>query len=222
MGEKKYYIILGIIGFFIVGILAFDLYVLKFGKFWEKKITTQQSPAHIPLAEFIYDFNKAEAYLSEYLKGSLKEEYLPPKINVEQGLSISGKKSGLDFEFGSNWVKDNNSIYSNLHYQKSTNTIQDVEIFVKLSNVPQSTASTSLANSLVATLFKNISPTIKKCGAKRTTSYCEEFSSEDSGKKGFGIVLAFENSKLAPIVFTCFIPKGSVYYNQQNSCISIP
>lgn len=41
MMNRKYYLILGLIIFTVLSILAFDFYVLKFGKFWDKKPSTQ-------------------------------------------------------------------------------------------------------------------------------------------------------------------------------------
>lgn len=49
--NRQYYLVLGLIIFTILSILAFDLYILKFGKFWEKKTPPQKVALSTPSSE---------------------------------------------------------------------------------------------------------------------------------------------------------------------------
>ncbi len=169
---------------------------------------------------FNYDVKKGKLLLTQYLTDNLNKQFLQEKIDIKQGLSIDGRTENLQYQFGSYYEIDKNTISANFHFKESTNTSNDFIIFIQPPNLKAATATAELANNLTSLYFLKAYSPISNCSAKSTTSYCESFKTEESGKRGFGIVFANNGSKFTPIVFTCFIPKDSKYYLTQTSCIT--
>ncbi|MDP2586020.1 MAG: hypothetical protein Q8P29_04025, partial [Candidatus Levybacteria bacterium] len=145
-------------------------------------------------------------------------EFLPAKIEVKQGLSIDGRTEDVKYEFGSMFNSIDSSISANFHYKEYSNISNDFETFIQPTNVTETIATVSLANSLLTSYF--ISPhNISDCQTKETMSYCENFQILSEGKRGYGIAIVNGTSKSMSIVFNCFVPKESKDYETQKSCI---
>lgn len=184
---------------------------------------TQTSTNYSPNT-FQYDTEKAKTILNQYVKDTIKPEFLLKSFDIKQGLSIDNRTEDVKYEFGSYFTQDQTTISVNFHYKENTNNPNDFIIFIQLSKVEQKTLTPTLANSLTSSYFINPYTPITNCNTKGTTSYCEEFKTEDEGKKGYGVVFANDQSVSPPkpmlIIFTCFIPKESNDYTTQISCIS--
>jgi hypothetical protein len=181
-----------------------------------KKNSALQNPTP---AVFQYDVKKAETLVSNYIKDNIKPEFLPPKIEVKQGLSIDGRLEDIKYEFGSMFTANNASFSANFHYQEKTNTSNDFSIFIQPENAMQATATAILANSLLASYFTD-PYNISDCQTKGTASFCENFQILENGKRGYGILLGNQGNKPLSIVFTCFVPKESKDYGVLKSCIT--
>lgn len=195
---------------------------------------TQPVPTPLPAStqeqnfssnSFQYDTEKAKTILTQYIKDSIKPEFLPDNLEIKQGLSIDNRTEELNHQFGS-YFTDNQTTFSiNFHYKENTNTPNDFIIFIQPTNVDEATVTQAIANSLTSTYFHNPYSPIDNCETKGTTSYCENFKAEFNGKRGFGVLIGQDLSKSPPtltsIIFTCFVPKESKDYNTQKSCISL-
>lgn len=172
---------------------------------------------------FQYDTEKAKTILNSYVKDNIKPEFLPEKLDTKQGLSIDNRAEDIKYQFGSYLINNNETISINFHYKEGTNIPNDFMIFIQPAKVDKTTVTADLANSLTFSYFINPFP-IESCNTKGATSYCEIFKIEADGKRGFGAIIAQDQSKspsaLTSIVFTCFIPKESKDYTTQKSCIS--
>lgn len=176
---------------------------------------------------FQYDVKKAEKLLTQYIKDTIKPDFLPEKITINQGQQIDGKKSNLSYEFG--WYDQINSasLGANLHFAENTNTIADKEIFIEISNnnLAESSMTASLANSLLSPYLK-VQEQIQSsdCKSKLNTSYCQVFKQDTNGKNGFGIIMlskgalpVIQNPHL--ILFSCSLSKEGNLYKTQQSCL---
>jgi hypothetical protein len=183
-----------------------------------------QTPTNYSSNVFQYDSEKANTIISKYIKDTLKPEFIPQTLDAKQGLSIDNRDEDIKNQFGSYFVNNQATFSINFHYTENTNYLNDFLIFIQPSKVEQKTLNSTLATSLTSFYFTNPYTPIANCNTKGTTSYCEEFKTETDGKRGFGVVLADDQSTVPPkrtaIVFTCFIPKESKDYNKQSSCIS--
>lgn len=168
--------------------------------------------------EFQYDTKKAEAILTQYIKDTIKPDFLPAKLDIKQSYQIDGKP-GPEHGFNFYYKTNNLLISSTFHYLERSNAQDGFSIFIQPPNIQETTASASLANSLTSLYFNNPYSLISNCAAKGTSSYCENFKIESNGKKGYGIVFGYDNGKFTSLVFNCFLPKESKFYSQ-NSCIS--
>jgi len=178
------------------------------------KSDTTPSPTNYTPITFTYDMTRAEELLIQYIKDTIKPKFLPAKIEVKQGLSIDGRTEDTEYEFGSIFSINKDSFSSNFHYKEGSNEPDDFSIYIQPDKKIE-TATPMLANSFLANYF--LDPyTISGCNTKGQVSYCESFQTSSAGKKGYGVVLMDSTS----IVFNCFIPKESKYYDTQKSCIS--
>lgn len=168
---------------------------------------------------FQYDAKKAETLLTQYLKDNIKPEFLPAKIDIKQGLSIDNRIEDIKYQFGVYLLNNKETISANFHYKENTNDPNDFSIFIEPKTVSGTTATVSLANSLLTSYFTNPF-SISSCQTKSTTSYCENFQTLDEGKKGYGTVFLYQGAKLTPLVFNCIVPKGNKDYDSRNSCIT--
>lgn len=170
---------------------------------------------------FAYDSSKAEGLLSKYLKDKIKADYLPSKIEVKHKLIASGKQEGTDYEFGANWTIKDIFFQSNFHYEINTNSPSDIHFSIQPQDVKETTASAALTKTLSTTYLKNIpEPPNFKCGISQTTiSFCENFQTTALGKEGFGLVIAKAQPDNTIFIFSCFIPKDSMYFNTRTSCL---
>lgn len=187
----------------------------------EISTVNKQNTSPTPTPSFNYDTKKAETLLTQYIKDTIKPEFLPAKIEVKQKLIASGKQEGTDYEFGANWTIDKNAfLQSNFHYKLGTNDTRDIEFSVQLQDMQEAVASAILAGNLIGKYLKNIPVSNFDCGIyKDTTSFCENFHSLTDGKRGFGLVIGQNKPNNIVLVFSCFIPKESVYYSKRNSCL---
>lgn len=179
------------------------------------------SPVSSPTPQglFQYDAKKAETLLAQYIKNEIKPELLLTAPDIEQGLE-HGRQTDVKYQFGSNFIINNATISANFHFKENATQQNDSNIFITLEIPTISKATTSLANSLLSAYFANPYP-ITECQTKGVKSYCENFKSLSNGNRGYGILLGYDPTKpLMSIVFTCFIPKDSTYYNALKSCIS--
>jgi len=176
------------------------------------------NPTNYTPSVFQYDSAKAEKLLTQYIKDTIKPEFLPAKIEVKRGLSIDGRTEDVRYEFGSMFTTNQASFSANFHFKENVNTANDYSIFIQPRNTTQTTATASLANSLLTSYFTN-PYLIANCQTKGVTSYCENFQTFTEEKKGYGIALINSTRKLMSIVFSCSIPKESKSYDTQKSCI---
>lgn len=182
----------------------------------------QSYPTFAPSSvTFAYDASKADTLLSKYLRDKIKSDYLPSKIEVKHKLIASGKQEGTDYEFGANWTINNIFFQSNFHYEISTNNPSDMQFSIQPQNIKETTSSASLTKTLSATYLKNIPESSNfNCGVSQTTiSFCENFQETALGKEGFGLVIAKAQPNNTIFIFSCFIPKESVYFNIRTSCL---
>lgn len=178
-----------------------------------------------PSETFQYDTKKAETLVTDYLKQNVKPEFLPETIEVKQGLSTNGTLGQEKGLFGAFFEIKEATIAANFHFKENTATPNNFSIFIQPKNISQTTATKSLATSLLSTYFLNPYE-ISDCKVTASSSYCESFKTTAEGKKGYGI--AFINSaglngpaKLMPIIFNCFVPKESKFFDWAKSCIAL-
>lgn len=167
---------------------------------------------------FNYDVSEAEKLLIQYIKNIIKPKFVPATIEVKQGQSINGNSENVNYEFGSQFTINKDLFSSNLLYKEGS-TNQDVfGIFIQ-PNIIEKAVNAPLANSLLSNYFINPYH-ISDCKTILNSSYCESFQNITEGKRGYGILLTNRTGKITFIVFSCFIPKESKYYNTQNTCIN--
>lgn len=174
---------------------------------------TNQQIASTP-PPFTYDTTKAKTLLIKYMKDNIKSEFLPPQLDIKQGLSIDNRLENLKYEFGSYFTTQNSTISANFHYKESSNIPNDYTIYVLPKNISQ--IDVTVANSLLNFYFKKPF-TVSQCQTKAILSFCENFQTLNDGKKGYGVVIS--NQTKETIIFNCFLPKESKNYSQ-TSCIN--
>jgi len=186
--------------------------------------TSTQSQDYTPNV-FQYDTEKAKKIVSQYIKDTIKPEFISKTLIIRQGLSIDNRfeKSAKD-QFGSYFTTNQATISVNFHYKESTNIPNDFMIFIQPSKIDKITLTPTLADTLTTSYLTNSYTPIESCTTKGATSYCETFKTEFNGKRGYG-VLAGQDQTVSPpkpilIIFTCSVPKGSQDYVSQKSCIS--
>jgi len=183
----------------------------------KKLLYTPAKPTLAPTpAVFNYNAEKAKTLLTQYIKDTIKAEFLPEKIEIKQGLSLDGTNNGSQRNFGVVFTSGSSSISANFGYKESTNIPNSYAVFVQLQNAVKATATASLTNSLLTSYFKN-SYSASDCQIVEIGSYCENFQASAEVKKGYGmfIVPATETET----VFTCLIPKESSGFNNLTSCL---
>lgn len=201
----------------VLGLFYFDILPIPFKLPGQ---TNKPTPTPKPVV-FQYDSVKAKTTLTQYVKSSIKPELLPANIEVKQGMSTNGDVVGIQYEFGSRFTALESTVSADFHYNKNTNVPSDFWIFIQPKNTNQTTATPSLANSLLSSYFT--SPyTISNCQTKGITSYCENVQILTEGKKGYGVAFIKESSKITPFIYNCFISKESKNYNKLNNCITPP
>jgi len=168
---------------------------------------------------FQYDTKKAEILLTQYIKDTIKPEFLPEKIDIQEGLTIDGRMENVKSQFGFSLTNPKETVSANFHFKENTNTSNDFSIFIEPKTVDGTTATVPLANSLLNSYFTN-PYAISSCQTKGNTSYCENFQALNNGKQGYGIVFVNQGAKLTPLVFNCIVPKENKNYDSRNSCIS--
>ena len=189
----------------------------------ETKLASQGQALQIPTptnftsAAFQYDVEKAKTLLTQYIKDTIKPEFLSDKIEIKQGLSIDGRTEDIKYEFGSMFATNGASFSANFHFKENENIPNDYIIFIQPPNLTVSIATVSLANSMLSSYFTN-PYVISECKTAGNTSYCENFQILAEGKKGYGIAIFPGKGN---IIFTCFVPKESNAYNTQKSCIRL-
>ena len=185
--------------------------------------TPISTPAPTLTDAFQYDARKAEELLTQYIKDNLKQEHLPAKIKVQQKLISSGELKGTDYEFGANWqINDNAFFQSNFHYELNTNNPRDIGFSIQLKNISDTIVDSALAQGLTSIYLKDLPNSFNfDCGLSNDSalSFCENFYSLPIGKKGFGVVIGKNQPTNIVLVFSCFIPKESVYYAKRTSCL---
>ena len=172
-----------------------------------------------PQGQFQYDTKKAEILLTQYIKDTIKPEFLPEKIDIQEGLTIDGRMENVKSQFGFSLTNPKETVSANFHFKENTNTSNDFSIFIEPKTVDGTTATVPLANSLLNSYFTN-PYAISSCQTKGNTSYCENFQALNNGKQGYGIVFVNQGAKLTPLVFNCIVPKENKNYDSRNSCIS--
>ena len=171
---------------------------------------------------FSYDKTKAEKTLENYIRDNIKEDFLPPKIDIKQNLISSGELTGTDYKFGANWTSNDIVFHAGLHYINDTNELRDTEFFIIPPNAQDAPIDSTNSATLVKTYLKNIPETIDfDCGAFNTTTrFCEDFRIKETGKSGFGTGKSIDESgKNITLIFSCFIPQNNSYYTRRTSCL---
>jgi len=204
----------------ITALLYFNIIPLnKFLQQNNKPVTSTSAPTK-PSNEFQYDTAKAKTLLTQYIKDTLKPEFLPANIELKQGLGINNKIVEKETsKFGALFVIENSNISTTFLYKESSNMPNGYGIIIQLNNNDQATATASLANLLLPMYFTN-PYVVNACKTNTGISYCENFQTLTDGKRGYGITIGKENNKLLLTIFTCFFPKESTYYNSLRSCIA--
>jgi hypothetical protein len=186
-------------------------------------VTHFPSPANNQSSStFNYDVEKAQDVISAYIKDTIKSEFIPEDLDIEQGLSIDNRSEDDNKQFGSYYTLDNTVFSINAHYREFTNTFNDFIVFIQ----PQSeidSATPEVANSLTSIYFNSPFLINNDCKTQSSTVYCENFQSVADGKRGYGLLVSKDSSNpdsSRAIVFTCFIPKESKDYINTTSCIS--
>lgn len=173
---------------------------------------------------FQYDTEKANRIMTDYIKDTIKPEFLPENLEIKQGLSIDNRTENLMHQFGTYYTKDLATISVNFRYKENTNIPNHYIIFIQPPSVNETVVTQATANSLTSTYFNNPFSPIENCSVKGTTSYCENFRIEENGKRGYGVVFGEDTTvsppKFTPFVFTCFFPNESKDYDTRQSCIS--
>lgn len=172
-------------------------------------------------AKFSYDPVKAQKTLEKYIIDNIKEDFLPSKIDVKQGLLSSGQTDGTPYEFGTNWEMENISFNATFHYIENSNELRDTEFYINPKEYKNTSLDTSISATLVKTYLKNIPESLNfDCGTSSSAKFCERFVTEEAGKSGFGIVSVIDKfGKNNTFIFSCFIPKNDSYYNKRTSCL---
>lgn len=226
----------GIIEFFLVAIVLILLFgtlnyfnILSISGVFPKQLSwlphqiIKQNPVPSPVNYtshvFQYDTAKAEKLLTQYIKDTIKPEFLPAKIEIKQGLSQDGKIENSQHQFGSFSRTKEYILSTNFSYEEDKNLPNGYGIIFQLSNVAEATSTASLTNQLLSTYFKNPN-FISNCQTKGITSYCESFQTLNDGKRGYGITFTSQEEEPTHIIFTCFVPKESKDYATRTSCIS--
>jgi len=168
---------------------------------------------------FQYDTKKAEILLTQYIKDTIKPEFLPEKIDIQEGLTIDGRIENVKYQFGFSLVNPKETISASFHYKENASASNDFSIFIQPKTVDGTTATVPLANSLLSSYFTK-PYLVTECQTKGTTSYCENFQTENDEKRGYGIVFIYQGAKLTPLVFNCTVPKANKNFNTRNSCIT--
>ena len=134
---------------------------------------------------------------------------------------MNGQQRNINYEFGSIFNMKNATISASFVYDNGSNIPGDYGIFIRPSDLTSTFPTVTLANSVLASYFS--SPyVVSNCQIKGTISYCENFQTTNEGKRsyGYGTILDTISNKPIPVIFTCFIPKESKYYNLLKSCIA--
>ena len=184
-------------------------------------IKQQNTDISTASAKFSYDAVKASKALEKYIRDNIKEEFLPSKIEVKQHLIPDNTFNGTDYVFGVNWDLENIIFRANFHYLPNTNQTRDMEFYINplSSNVSVDTANSAL---LTKTYLKNLPEAVDfECGVfEKSTKFCEHFLEKEAGKSGFGAVEGKgESGKNLLLIFSCFIPKDTSYYDKRTSCL---
>src|SRR3989344_997017 len=161
---------------------------------------------------FQYDTKKAEILLTQYIKDTIKPEFLPEKIDIQEGLTIDGRMENVKSQFGFSLTNPKETVSANFHFKENASASNDFSIFIQPKTVDGTTATVSLANSLLSYYFVNLHA-VSSCKTKGTTSYCENFQTENDEKRGYGIVFIYQGAKLTPLVFNCTVPKANKNFN---------
>ncbi len=224
-------VIFGTLNYFNILSLS-TLYPNQLGFLPRKQLTNtkinQKAAVSMPTPFASYNWNYAQTTLEKFLRDNINPEFLPNKIQGEQGLIATDSGRGTEYEFGAKWETDNEFIVGFFHYGPKTNIPSDMQFFVQVKNKDLPTATQTLTKELSQKYLKDVPANVDfECGitSDKKTSYCETMSNISSGKKGFGIAVSaqkIESPKTFPIVivFSCFIPKNGIYYNKWNSCIA--
>jgi hypothetical protein len=188
---------------------------------------SESTPTPKPIPTFPgYNWNYAQITLEKFLEDNIKPEFLPPKIQGEQGLIQTDNKRGTGYEFGVKWNTNSNELIMGFfHYGIKTNTERDRDLLIEIQNGTDSKATESLTKNLAQKYLNNIPDnTIFNCKifSDNKTTACESFSNISNGKKGFGLIISQQLDNGQPYnlttVFACFFPKNGIYYNH-TSCI---
>lgn len=182
------------------------------------RLTPSESPTI-----FQYDIEKAKIAVTKYIKDNINSDFLPPNIDVKQNLISNNTLTGTNYTFGAYWKLKDITFNANLHYISGSNEIRDMEFFIAPKDANISSIDSKSSEALTQTYLNNINENQLNfdCGTfKETTNFCEHFTINDTGKKGFGIVKS-KDSKNNNIlsVFSCFIPKNNSYYDKRTSCL---
>jgi hypothetical protein len=209
--KTKIFLILAIvIAFIIVTLLYFGIIPSKPQQNNKPAAITTPSPT----AEFKYDTTKAKTLLTQYVKKTLKPEFLPANIEVKQGLTSQGRLETIKYEFGSLFTEKGATITANFNYKEKTNTSDGYMIFAQLKNMVPTDLTTITANSLLSSYF--LKPySLSDCGIKKNIFYCENFQTTADGKMGYGIFSSANGTR----IYSCFAPKESSLYKEASYCL---
>ena len=161
-----------------------------------------------------YDTEKAKTLLTQYVKNTVKPEFIPTDLKVIRDSPPPGSPSSTPPSFT---MFLNSNISAKIAFEKDSSKPVSYFIFIQPKSATESTTA-SQANSLISTYF--IDPYIvANCQTKGTATYCENFQTVTSGKKGYGIMVGDFGGKTQAMTYSCFTPKESLSYKNQESCI---
>lgn len=166
---------------------------------------------------FSYDTAKAKKLLTDYIKDTIKPQFIPSKIEVKQSLSFDGKITNTKYEFGSKFTSPTASFFVGFGYIEDSNNPNEFAIFIQPNNISKTDLTPALTNSLNLFYFNNPYP-ITSCKVKGTISICELYKIEINEKNGFGMFLVNSNTNFAPILFTCSISRENKDFDVKQSC----
>lgn len=214
-------VIFGVLNYFNILSLS-RLYPNLFGSLPHKQISkTNLSFGPTPTPKtFLYDWNNAQMILEKFIKENLKPEFLPAKIQSEQGTIATDSGKGTEYEYGVKWKKNNLFIVGFFHYGLKTNIPSDYEFIIQDNSIQNSTATVGLAQELIQKYLKGIPDNLTfvcKTFSDTKTTYCvSNMRITSSGKNGFG--LAIDPIHNWTLLTSCFIPKNGIYFDKWQSC----
>ncbi len=196
--NKRNYLILGLVIFLIFGILAFDVYVFKFGKFWEKQPQPVTSKSFSQTASVETVIDKARSLLVK----TIPTIVVPALIPASADLSLVQDKMTPE-SFMVSWETKEATIGGRLAVSNDGKNIST--FYLSVLKQPDIILSADLAEATATQFFSVETKGTWKCGISENQKYCENFWEEGNIKRGIGVygLIPLANNKKAVSVFFC-------------------